>query len=65
MDSLQILFRSWWHTARTAGETTGDKPDVKRFPATRCSQCGADLGPGDAGVSHCSDHIEVEKRGEQ
>lgn len=27
-----------------------------RFPMTYCSQCGCELGPGDAGVSHCSDH---------
>lgn len=27
-----------------------------RFPTTYCSQCGCELGPGDAGVSHCSDH---------
>lgn len=27
-----------------------------RFAHTYCSQCGADLGPGDAGVSSCSDH---------
>jgi len=32
--------------------------DVKppRFADTFCSQCGMSLGPGDAGVSHCSDH---------
>jgi hypothetical protein len=27
-----------------------------RFPMTYCSQCGTDLGAGNAGVSHCSDH---------
>jgi len=27
-----------------------------RFPMTYCSQCGCELGPGGAGVSHCSDH---------
>lgn len=27
-----------------------------RFAQTSCSQCGKALGPGDAGVSHCSDH---------
>lgn len=27
-----------------------------RFPETSCSQCGEDIGPGDAGVSSCSDH---------
>ena len=31
-----------------------------RFPMTYCSQCGAELGPGDAGVSHCSDHTAKE-----
>ena len=27
-----------------------------RFPMTYCSQCGKELGPGNEGVSHCSDH---------
>lgn len=27
-----------------------------RFRMTYCSQCGAELGPGNAGVSRCSDH---------
>lgn len=27
-----------------------------RFAETWCSQCGADLGPGDSGVSDCRDH---------
>lgn len=27
-----------------------------RFPMTYCSQCGAELGPGNSGVSHCEDH---------
>lgn len=27
-----------------------------RFARTFCSQCGANLGPGDAGVSRCADH---------
>lgn len=27
-----------------------------RFAITYCSQCGKNLGPGDAGVSHCADH---------
>ena len=27
-----------------------------RFDATYCSQCGANLGPGDHGVSSCCDH---------
>lgn len=26
------------------------------FPSTSCSQCGAELGPGTSGVSHCRDH---------
>ena len=30
--------------------------DAPRFADTSCSQCGASLGPGDAGVSHCSNH---------
>ena len=29
-----------------------------RYRNTTCSQCGKDLGPGDAGVSRCSDHGE-------
>ena len=28
-----------------------------RFQETYCSQCGAELGPGDSGVSRCLDHI--------
>ncbi|VWB83162.1 hypothetical protein BLA13014_03835 [Burkholderia aenigmatica] len=27
-----------------------------RYRMTYCSSCGAELGPGNAGVSHCSDH---------
>ncbi|WP_342704241.1 hypothetical protein OHZ10_08010 [Burkholderia arboris] len=27
-----------------------------RFAMTYCSSCGAELGPGNAGISHCSDH---------
>jgi len=27
-----------------------------RFATTLCSSCGTELGPGNAGVSHCSDH---------
>ena len=27
-----------------------------RFPMTYCSQCGCELGPGNAGVSSCKDH---------
>jgi hypothetical protein len=27
-----------------------------RYEMTYCSQCGAEQGAGDAGVSHCSDH---------
>lgn len=27
-----------------------------RYTQTYCSSCGAELGPGNAGVSHCSDH---------
>lgn len=32
---------------------------MSRFEATSCSQCGRDLGPGDAGVSHCDEHGEL------
>ncbi len=27
-----------------------------RFAMTTCSSCGAELGPGNAGISHCYDH---------
>ncbi|OXJ16611.1 hypothetical protein [Burkholderia sp. HI2500] len=27
-----------------------------RFAQTTCSACGAELGPGNTGVSHCADH---------
>jgi len=29
-----------------------------RFAVTYCSQCGGEFGPGDAGYSHCRDHME-------
>lgn len=32
---------------------------MSRFPNTYCSQCGLDLGPGDAGVSSCADHMPI------
>ena len=32
---------------------------MPRFAKTHCSQCGLDLGPGDHGLSHCSDHRGV------
>ncbi|WP_244099737.1 hypothetical protein [Burkholderia ambifaria] len=28
-----------------------------RFANVRCSQCGRRFGPGNAGFSHCTDHI--------
>lgn len=28
-----------------------------RFPNVSCSHCGQEFGPGDAGFSHCEDHI--------
>lgn len=31
-------------------------PAAPRYPMTYCSQCGAELGQGNCGVSHCSDH---------
>jgi hypothetical protein len=31
-------------------------PMPPRFAQTYCSQCGAEQGPGNSGVSHCSDH---------
>jgi len=31
---------------------------MPRFPTTYCSQCGAEFGPGDAGFSHCKDHMD-------
>lgn len=30
-----------------------------KFAQTYCSQCGCELGPGDAGVSHCEDHLRA------
>jgi hypothetical protein len=30
---------------------------MPRFLTTYCSQCGAEFGPGDAGFSHCKDHM--------
>ncbi len=40
-------------TRRIAAADRGASP---RFAMTTCSACGAELGPGSAGVSHCSDH---------
>lgn len=44
--------------ARAALEELRYRPDqhAPRFPMTYCSQCGAEQGPGDSGVSHCEDH---------
>jgi hypothetical protein len=35
---------------------------MPRFPTTYCSQCGAEFGPGDAGFSHCKDHMNTKKQ---
>ena len=43
--------------ARAALEELRHHPQhTPRFAATFCSQCGKELGPGDSGVSHCTDH---------
>ena len=44
--------------AQAALEELRTNPDqhAPRFPMTYCSQCGSEQGPGDCGVSHCSDH---------
>jgi len=31
-------------------------PNTPKFPATYCSQCGGEFGPGESGYSHCHDH---------
>ena len=36
-----------------------------RFEHTYCSQCGRDLGPGNAGLSHCQDHRRREDLADQ
>ncbi|ACR28679.1 hypothetical protein [Burkholderia glumae] len=42
---------------RIAAADRAEGPLTKpRYPMTYCSQCGAELGPGNSGVSHCSDH---------
>lgn len=33
-----------------------------RFANTSCSQCGRDLGPGNAGTSHCDQHARTDIR---
>jgi len=38
--------------------TNESKPRV--FADVGCSQCGARLGPGPSGFSHCSDHRAVQ-----
>jgi hypothetical protein len=40
---------------------TALKARGSRFAQTSCSQCGCDLGPGDAGVSCCVDHIKLQR----
>jgi len=42
--------------ARAAIEELRYRPDQHRFAQTFCSQCGAEQGPGNSGVSHCTDH---------
>lgn len=42
--------------ASMVAELTGTYPTAPRFPMTYCSQCGKELGPGNAGVSNCYDH---------
>jgi hypothetical protein len=32
-----------------------------KFQETFCSQCGNKFGPGDAGYSHCIDHVDRAK----
>ena len=45
--------------AMAALEELRYRPDqhAPRFQMTYCSQCGSEQGPGDSGVSHCSDHL--------
>jgi hypothetical protein len=33
--------------------------EAPKFTACFCSQCGAAIGPGDAGVSRCEDHTAI------
>lgn len=47
----QALAAVWQAALRHAA-----RPKAPRFPMTYCSQCGSEQGPGDEGVSHCSDH---------
>lgn len=35
---------------------------MPKFNETFCSQCGGSFGPGDAGFSHCDQHLEVQDR---
>lgn len=51
MNNMQILCMD------AAGET-GEVifRQAPRFQMTQCSQCGKELGPGNAGTSHCIDH---------
>lgn len=32
--------------------------EAPRFQQTHCSQCGLAQGPGNSGLSHCSDHSD-------
>ena len=31
---------------------------VVQFDKTYCSQCGSEFGPGDSGLSACSEHVQ-------
>lgn len=35
-----------------------DQVPAPRFPATYCSSCGGEFGPGNHGFSHCEDHAD-------
>ena len=63
-----FLERFVWPKARENGEVGFSwcgfcrtrLPKIPRFPATSCSQCGTDFGPGDHGYSHCENHSQKE-----
>lgn len=46
--------------AEIARRIAADIAESRPLAMTYCSQCGTALGPGTAGVSHCSDHRAIQ-----
>jgi len=60
-EEFKKLLREFIELSETPEPAVSNKKP--KFAETNCSQCGADLGPGDAGTSHCDEHPDVERGG--